>query len=358
MPLMELSKIKQQYNGQSILEGIDLIIERREVFALIGPTGAGKTTLIRILDFLQPPSDGRILFDGIDVTHSERSRLEARRRISYVQQKPIVFSMDVYGNVACGLKWRREKKDVIRPKVESALEMVGMADFVKRDARTLSGGETQRVAIARALVTEPELLLLDEPTANLDPVSVSKIENILEKVIAEYKMTVFMSTHDMIQGQRLANRIGVLISGKMLQIGSPDNIFLSPNSTQVAEFVGVGNMLAGTVTSREEGLVTVNVNGNPVEAVSDHAVGEKVYVIVRPEDITLTLSRDRSSARNAFEGQITKMTPLGPLVRIELNCGFPVMVTITASSARDLDISVGKRTSASFKATATHIIGR
>ncbi len=358
MALIETVDICKNFEGRDVLKNVNLEIAKGEVFALIGPTGTGKTTLIRILDFLQSPSEGKIHFDGMDVTHSERLRLEARRRISYVQQRPIMFRMDVYDNVASGLKWRHEEKDVINRKVESVLELVGMTGFRKRDSRTLSGGETQRVAIARALVTEPELLLLDEPTANLDPVSVSKIENVLEKVITEHKMTVFMATHDMIQGQRLARRIGVLVSGRMLQIGSPDDIFLSPNSTEVAEFVGVGNVLAGTVTSRDDDLVTIDVSGKPMEAISDHTIGDKVYVLVRPEDITITLSRDRSSARNAFEGQIARIVPLGPLVRIEVDCGFPLLGVLTRRSVQELGLSANQHVIASFKATAVHIIKR
>ena len=358
MALIDLSDVHQAYNGKPLLEGINLQIERGEVFALIGPTGAGKTTLIRILDLLEPPSAGRIVFDGVDVTRSGRLRLEARRRMSYVQQKPIVFGMNVYGNVACGLKWRHEKKDVIPHKVESALEMVGMADYGNRDARTLSGGETQRVAIARALVTEPELLILDEPTANLDPLSVSRIEDVLERIIAEHRIAVLMATHDVSQGQRLAGRMGVLMHGRMLQVGSPNEVFLSPNSSEVAEFVGVGNMLSGVVVSRDDDLVTIDVNGTSVEAISDRATGDAVYVLVRPEDITLRLSRVQTSARNALEGPIARMSPLGTLVRIEVDCGFPLLVLLTRRSVEDLDLSVGRHVFASFKATAIHIIDR
>lgn len=358
MPLIETLNLYQNFLGREILKDVNLKIEKGDVFAIIGPTGTGKTTLIRILDFLQKPSSGRILFDGVDVTPSRRLMFEARRRISYVQQKPVMFSMDVFTNVASGLKWRYENRAVIKRKVENALELVGMADFRKRDAKTLSGGETQRIAIARALVTDPELLLLDEPTANLDPVSVSKIENILENIIAQHKMTIFMATHDLIQGQRLAKKIGVIIGGKILQTGIPDDIFLSPNSTEVAEFVGVGNMLAGIVTSRDDDLVTIDVGGKPVEAISDYIAGDKVYVMVRPEDITITLSRDRSSARNAFEGQISRIVPLGSLVRIEVNCGFPLIGVLTRRSAQELNLSLNQHIIASFKATAVHIIKR
>ncbi|MBL7120180.1 MAG: ABC transporter ATP-binding protein [Dehalococcoidia bacterium] len=358
MALIELTGLGQEYEGRHVLKDINLGIDRGEVFALIGPTGAGKTTLVRLLDLLDLPASGRIYFDGVDVTSSRHHRLEARRRMAYVQQKPIVFSMNVYGNVACGLRWRHEKKEVIRHKVESALEMVGMADYESRDAKTLSGGETQRVAIARALVTDPEVLLLDEPTANLDPVSVSSIEDVLAQIISEQKITVLMATHDMPQGQRLAGRIGVLIDGRLLQVGSPNEVFCSPKSREVAEFVGVENILAGVIAEKDDDLVNISVNGHVIQAISDYAIGDKVHALVRPEDVTFRLSKDPSSARNVFEGEISRMTPIGPLVRIQVDCGFPLLGVLTTRSAQELELTIGKHVYASFKATAIHIIKR
>ena len=359
MALIELANLRQEYDeGRYALKDINLEIEQGEVFAIIGPTGAGKTTLLRLLDLLDPPASGRIYFDGVDVTHSRRHRLEARRRMSFVQQKPIVFSMDVYDNVACGLRWRHGKKGVVRHKVESALELVGMADYRNRDAKTLSGGETQRVAIARALVTDPEVLLLDEPTANLDPVSVSRIEEVLAQIIAEQKTTVLLATHDMSQGQRLAGRIGVLVNGEMLQVGRPHEVFYSPESREVAELVGIENILSGMIAEKEDDLVTIDVKGNVIQAVSDYAIGDKVYALVGPEDITFTLSKEASSARNVFEGRISRMTPVGPLVRIEVDCGFPLLGVLTRRSARELDLALGRHVYASFKATAIHVIQR
>ena len=225
MAFVETVDLGQKYEGQHVLKNACLEIHKGEVFALIGPTGAGKTTLLRLLDLLDLPASGRICFDGVDVTSSGRHRLEARRRMSFVQQKPVVFTMSVYENVACGLKWRHQKREMIRRRVENTLELVDMMDYRDRRARTLSGGETQRVAIARALATDPEVLFLDEPTANLDPVSTSKVEEVLARVIGEQRTTVVMATHDMTQGQRLAGRIGVLMNGEILQVGSPHDIF-------------------------------------------------------------------------------------------------------------------------------------
>jgi tungstate transport system ATP-binding protein len=358
VPIIETKGLGQAYDRHQVLKDINLTIERGDFLALIGPSGAGKTTLIRLLDLIETPSAGRIFFDGIDITRSSKIRFNARRRMAFVQQKPTVFDMSVFANVACGLKFRRENKKDIRDKVERVLEMVGMNEFSNRSARTLSGGEMQRVAIARALVTEPEVLFLDEPTANLDPASVSKIEEILSHIIAERKSALLMTTHDMAQGQRLARKIGVLINGEILQIGSPNDIFFAPASMQVAEFVGVENILPGVVADKENDLAIIKVNGLEIQAITDLAQGENVNVMIRPEDITFTHTRDTSSARNTFEGRITRVIPLGPLTRIEIDCGIPLMGVVTTRSASEMELITGSRLFASFKATAIHVIKR
>ncbi len=358
MALLEISNLGQQFDKRYVLKEINLTIDQGDVFALIGPTGAGKTTLLRLLDLLEVPSSGTIHFDGVDVTRSQHHRLSARRRMSFVQQRPIVFTASVYDNVACGLRWRHERNEIIRQKVESALELVGMTHYRNRHAKTLSGGETQRVAIARALITEPEMLFLDEPTANLDPVSTSKVEEVLAHVIREQKTTVMMTTHDMSQGQRLADRIGVLMNGEILQKGAPNEIFCSPSSREVAEFIGIENILGGVVIEKDDNLATIEVNGLTIQAISDYAVGDRVYVLIRPEEITFTLAKDTSSARNIFKGNITRTAPVGPLVRIEMDCGFPLLGVVTKRSAEELGFTIGKEVYASFKATAIHIIKR
>ncbi|MFO8009330.1 MAG: ABC transporter ATP-binding protein [Dehalococcoidia bacterium] len=359
MALLELKDVRQRFYSGYSLKAVNLAVDRGEVFALIGPTGAGKTTLIRIIDLLDPPESGVIFFDGIDVTRSSSERLKARRRMAYVQQRPTVFDMSVYDNIARGLKWRHVKRQIIREKVNHALELVGLSEYHKREARTLSGGETQRVAIARALVTDPELLLLDEPTANLDPVTSEKIEEVLERIIHIERTTVIMSTHDRSQAQRLSSRMGVIIDGELLQVGTPAEVFRSPNRKRVADFVGVGNMLPGTLVERiDESLVAVQVNGNTLQAISDLEEGSKVWALVRTEDVTFSLHQTATSARNTFEGPITAMTPVGTLVRIEIDCGFPLVGVVTARTVVEMGMEPGVRLFASFKATAIHLIPR
>ena len=358
MALVETINIFQNYDGRDILKNINLKIDRAEIFALIGPTGAGKTTLIRILDLLEPPYSGRFFFDGVDVTNPRIDQLEARRRMSYVQQKPLVFTMNVYDNIACGLRWRHMKSAAIKRKTEEALELVGMTSYKNRNARTLSGGETQRVAIARAIATEPEVLLLDEPTANLDPISTSRIEELITNIMHRYDTTIIMATHDMSQGQRLADRIGVLVNGEILQTGDPRELFSSPRNREIAEFVGVENIIDGVIIANDEGVATIDVGGIVIEAVSDYAIGERVSVCIRPEDITLALSEPTGSARNSFIGEITRVVSVGSLTRVVANCGVQLVVLVTKKSAEELALRIGRSIYASFKATGVHVIRR
>ena len=360
MAIIEIHNLGKKYDERHALKNLNLKIDKGEVFALIGPTGAGKTTLLRLFGLLEAQDSGEMYFDGVNVTSSKRRHLEIRRRMSFIQQKPAVFSMNVYDNVACGLRWRKKDSTVVQRKVNEALELVGLADHKSRNAKTLSGGETQRVAIARALAIEPEVLLLDEPTANLDPVSTVKIEDVLIQIIKQRRITLVMATHDMLQGQRLADRIGVLMDGEILEVGEPSKIFSAPKRKRVAEFLGIENILAGVITGKDDTLVTITLDADSsvIQAISEQEMGEKVYAIMRPEDVTLSLIGDHSSARNVFAGEVTKITGAGPLVRVKINCGFPLISLVTKMSAVELGFAVGMKVYARFKATAIRTIRR
>ncbi len=358
MSLIETVDLCQRYGERDILKNINLKVDRGEVLALIGPTGAGKTTLLRLIDLLEMPTSGRIYFDGIDTTESAGVRLEVRRRMAFVLQKPVVFNTSIYDNIAYGLKWRGVRRSSRHQKVSRILEMVGLSADRNRNARTLSGGEAQRVAIARAIAIEPEVLLLDEPTANLDPTSTSRIEELITNIIHQYDTTIIMATHDMSQGQRLADRIGVLINGEIHQAGGSREVFTSPRNREVAEFVGVENILEGVIVSNEAKVVTIDIGGSVIEAISDYATGAEVCACIRPEDITLSLSKISSSARNTFIGKITGVVSMGPLIRIEIDCGFPLTALVTKRSAEALGLDKGKQVYATFKATGVHVIHR
>ena len=357
-PIIETTDLGQRLNGQDILKNINLTIERGEVFALIGPTGSGKTTLLRLLDLIDKPSQGKVYFDGTDVTEAAGQRLETRRRMAFVLQKPVVFNASVYNNIAYGLKWRGMSRDDIRNRLDDVLKMVDLTAFQKRNARMLSGGEMQRVAIARAIATEPEVLLLDEPTANLDPVSTAKIEELISDIIQQYHTTIVMATHDMSQGQRLAARVGMLLDGEIVQTGGWWEVFNSPRNREMANFVGIENIIDGVVLSSESNVVTIGTDNCVIEALSDYAVGEPVHACIRSEEVTLALSRLSTSARNTFSGEIRRVTITGPVARVEIDCGFRLVALVTRRSAEEMGLEKGKQIFASFKATAVHVIRR
>jgi len=356
MSVVETVDLCQRYDGRDVLKSINIRVERGEVFTLIGPTGAGKTTLLRLIDLLDIPASGKIYFNGTDSNQSARLRLKIRRRMAFVLQKPAVFNMSVHDNLACGLRWKGLDKSSINQRVNRILELVALSAYRDRNARTLSGGETQRLAIARAIATKPELLLLDEPTANLDPNSSSKIEDIINGIIHQHNTTIIMATHDMSQGQRLADRIGVIIDGEISQTGSPSEVFTSPRNREVAEFVGADNIIDGVIVSSEGGLVTLNAGDKALEAISEYPVGEKVLACIRPEDVTLSLSPLSSSARNSFTGGITRIALSGPLSRVEIDCGFPLIALVTKRSTEELSLKTGKQVFTTFKATRVHLI--
>ena len=360
--IIEVAGLTHSYGEQKILQDLNLSIGKGEVFALIGPTGAGKTTLLRIINLLEIPGAGEIYFDGQRIPRSGKQRLEIRRRMSFIHQKPQVFNLNVYDNVACGLRWRGEKKNRIAEKVGHILEMVGLEGYDNRNARTLSGGEAQRVALARSLVLEPEVLLLDEPTANLDPISTDKIEQLISRVAGQRDITMIMATHDMSQGQQLAGRIGVLLHGRLAQTGNATDIFHSPQNEDVAHFIGMENVIEGVISESGEGIVLVNTGDGAIQAVSSYPVGKEVYACIRPEDITLLIADSyqqkaiRSSARNSFQAKVTRVTTLGPLSRVEIDCGFRLVALVTKISAEELDLQAGRPVYAAFKATGVHVM--
>jgi tungstate transport system ATP-binding protein len=357
--MIGIERLSRNVGDKEILHEISLEIRKGEIFTLIGPSGSGKTTLIRLLDLLDRPSSGTIFFDGIDTNGTEQVRLAIRRRMGMVFQKPAVLNTTVAENVAFGLKFRNIEKARISSRVESALDLVGLGGVESRRAVTLSGGEIQRVALARAMVTAPEVLLLDEPTANLDPVSAELIEDLIIRIRREFNTTIIMSTHDMIQGQRLADRIGVIMNGSLVQTGNPGEIFYQPGGREIARFVGIDPITDGVITENREGHAFVRVGEVCFEALTNLEAGGTVALYVRPEEVTLTPvagSPGKSSVRNQIPGRITKMVPFGPFVRVSVDCGFMLTALITRRSCTELSLGVDTMVMAGIKATAIHVL--
>jgi tungstate transport system ATP-binding protein len=230
-----LEKVSKAYGSREVLRVDFLQIQQGEIFGVVGPSGAGKSTLLRLLDFLESPTSGQLHFTNCYSSNGSRAPLDVRRRVTTVFQRPVLLNTSVYGNVAYGLKIRGDKE--VRRKVEGALEQVGLLDTATERARFLSGGEAQRVALARAMVIEPEVLLLDEPTANLDPYNVGLIEDIVTDLNRERGTTIVLVTHNVFQAKRLAHRVALLLEGKVVEVAPVRDFFEAPRDSRTAAFV-------------------------------------------------------------------------------------------------------------------------
>jgi tungstate transport system ATP-binding protein len=230
-----LEKVSKAYGPREVLYVNFLEIRQGEVFGIVGPSGAGKSTLLRLLDFLESPSSGQLHFKDYYSANGSRAPLDVRRRVTTVFQRPVLLNTSVYGNVAYGLKIRGDKE--VQHKVKGVLEQVGLSDLIRDRAGFLSGGEAQRVALARAMVIGPEVLLLDEPTANLDPYNVGLIEDIVTDLNRERRTTIVLVTHNVFQAKRLAHRVALLLEGKVVEVARVRDFFEAPRDPRTAAFV-------------------------------------------------------------------------------------------------------------------------
>lgn len=352
MPLLEIKNLSKNYENKPILEDINLSIEKGTIMGIIGPTGCGKTTLLRIIDLLERPSSGKIIFDGLDTSKSKKDKMEIRRRIGMVFQNPVVFNGTVFDNIHYGLNIRGQNKESSRHKILELLKSLGLEGYEDRDASTLSGGETQRISLARALVTQPDILLLDEPTANLDPVSTEKIESIIEDLRKKRHTTMIIATHNLMQGQRLSDEIAIL-NKKIHQIGKPEEVFTRPKNNFVADFVGMKNVIRGKAKKAGQDLTLIDLGG--IDIYSSTPLEGGVYASIRPEDITVSNREVRTSALNEFKGTVREIKDIGTLINLKVDLDEIFTVYMTKKSFLDLKITIGSQVWLQFKASAVHV---
>jgi tungstate transport system ATP-binding protein len=230
-----LKNVSKQYDGRQILQVDHLEIYPGETFALVGPSGAGKSTLLRLLNFLERPTQGNIHFNGAMFGPERDVPIEIKRKVTTVFQRPLLLNRSVWSNVNFGLSLRSMRNSTERTR--SALKRVGLLDLAKQRARTLSGGEAQRVALARAMVLKPQVLLLDEPTANLDPYNVGMIEDIVSSLNREEGTTLVLVTHNIFQARRLAQRVAFMLDGRLVEVADVETFFEHPQDPRTAAFV-------------------------------------------------------------------------------------------------------------------------
>lgn len=234
-PIYQIRSVTKRYGMRCVLSVDTLDIFRGEILALVGPSGSGKSTFLRLLNFLESPAGGTITFQGKTINGTGEPPLALRRRITTVFQRPLLLKRSVEANVGYGLRLRGRHNRT--GAIHAALTEVGLDKLAREPARTLSGGEAQRVALARALILEPEALLLDEPTANLDPYNVGLIEEIVTRRNQEQGITIVLVTHNVFQARRLAHRVALMLDGNVVEVADTDMFFNAPKDRRTAAFV-------------------------------------------------------------------------------------------------------------------------
>jgi tungstate transport system ATP-binding protein len=355
-PVVALHGIRVAHGTRTVLDVPELAVEAGQVLAVIGPNGAGKSTLLRVMGLLEAPTAGSVRFQGERVSAAEG--LPIRRRMASVFQAPLLTDATVRDNVALGLRFRGLDDEHVGPRVTEWLEHLGIAHLGHRQARTLSGGEAQRTALARALVLEPELLLLDEPFSALDQPTREGLIDDMARILGRRRATAVLVTHDRGEAQALGDRVAVLLGGRLLQVDQAAQVFRAPVSEEVARFVGVETLLDCRVQASTAGLSILEAGQQTVEVAQPAEPGEWVRLCVRPEDVTLSARADGppSSARNHLAGQIVRLAPSGPHVRVTIDCGFPLVALVTQRSVEELGFAPGRPVTAYFKATAPHLL--
>jgi tungstate transport system ATP-binding protein len=354
--LLTLHDVAVHHGKHVALQGASLEVPTGDVLALIGPNGAGKSTLLRVMGMLQRPDNGTVVFRGQNALNG--NSLELRRRIATVFQEPLLLNATVHQNVALGLKLRGLGRAEIDRRLEPWLQRLGIAHLAIRSARTLSGGEAQRTSLARALVLEPELLLLDEPFSALDPASRAALLRDFQRIVKETGITSVFVTHDRDEAFTLANRVGVLNHGHLLQLDSRENVFLQPETEAVAEIVGIENLLAGKVETFDGDHVTIRIKDVRIHGKGRFDAGTKVVCCIRPEQVSLRLTGCEANDLNRLTGKIIAVLPGMIHHRITLDCGeFNLIALLDRKESFELTLHEGNQVAAVFSPTAVHIIG-
>ena len=281
MNIVDLKNISMEYSGVRVLDNIDLYIRKNEFLTLLGPSGCGKTTTLRIIGGFEEPTEGKVIFEDKDITKVP----PYQRKINTVFQKYALFPhLDVYDNIAFGLKIKKIAKDEIDRRVKEMLKLVDLQGFENRGIDSLSGGQQQRIAIARALVNEPEVLLLDEPLGALDLKLRKEMQIELKNMQKRVGITFIYVTHDQEEALTMSDTIAVMNHGKIQQIGSPIDIYNEPKNAFVAKFIGESNIIDGIM--HEDLVVEFS---NIIFDCVDKGFGrdEQVDVVIRPEDLVL-----------------------------------------------------------------------
>ncbi len=334
-PFIQINNVNKRFGRFTAVDDVSLNIYKGEFFALLGGSGCGKTTLLRMLAGFETPTSGSIVIDGVDMGGIP----PYERPVNMMFQSYALFPhMNVKNNIAYGLKRQRIAKSEIISRTDEILDMVELTDFAKRKPHQLSGGQRQRVALARALVKQPKVLLLDEPLAALDKRLREQTQFELMNIQDKLGITFVVVTHDQEEAMTLATRIAVMDKGNFEQIGTPATIYEQPNSRFIANFIGSANLLECTVSERQGDNVVVRHDGNDTSIVVEHKdaidSGSQATVAVRPEKISIVKQSEHNDSDttdvNHLSGVVKEMAYLGRLTTYHVATDSGVLIEVTS----------------------------
>ena len=349
--LEQVEKIFEQgSNHVKAVDNVSLDIYEGEFLTLLGPSGCGKTTTLRLIAGFEFPTQGRILLDGSDIANLPPNK----RPMAMVFQSYALFPhLNVFENVAYGLRLRKQPEKVIRDSVEIVLHMMNLAGLEKRTPNQLSGGQQQRVALARAIVTKPRVLLFDEPLSNLDAKLRAQMRIELRHLQQRMGITSIYVTHDQAEAMSLSDRIVVMNKGHIEQLGTPFEIYRQPASLFVADFIGRANFIETKVFSKEKGKACVSVFGQEIEVLShpDIQIGHPAYLMVRPEGVHCSAAKDGKA-----NGRIKTSLYLGSTVETEIEVDQTTLIAVDNNPAVDHILSDGSSAQISFDAARSYLL--
>ena len=329
--IIELKHLTKKFeDGFLAVSDFNLEVKKGEFVTFLGPSGCGKTTTLRMIAGFDLPTEGQILLNGRDITKLP----PYQRPINTVFQRYALFPhMNIYENIAFGLRQKKTKEDVIKKKVKKVLDLVDLEGFEGRSVQTLSGGQQQRIAIARALVNEPEILLLDEPLGALDLKMRKEMQLELKQMHDDLGITFIYVTHDQEEALTMSDRIVVMSEGRIQQLGTPEDIYNEPKNAFVADFIGESNIFNGIMT----GKLRARFCGGEFECVDDIEEGTHITAVVRPEDVEITPPEE-----GTIRGIVSSVIFKGMHYEITIESGKNEMVARSVHSARPGD-TVGMR---------------
>jgi len=358
-PLLRIEGVTKRFGSFAAVENVSLDINAGEFFALLGPSGCGKTTLLRMLAGFEAPDDGRVLLAGENIT----DRPPHLRPVNMMFQNYALFPhLNVENNIAFGLKRAGMARPEIAARVAEMVALVRLDGLERRKPDQLSGGQRQRVALARALARRPGLLLLDEPLAALDKKLREETQAELTKVQRKLGTAFVVVTHDQEEAMALADRIGVMDRGRLVQVGTPRDVYERPGSRWIAGFIGDVNLFEGVVTGRSGQHLSVDVAGlGTLVATGDAAIGESVGVALRPEKIRLlNVSVQAASGDNTRNGELIEINYLGgrSIYRIRVDGDVLVRVAETNRTRNEAGFEVGQRLTLTFSPDDCVVLAR